>query len=107
MQNHLQGNNAYDTNKMTATAPAPPAFSCAALVPAGLRQPVAPTPLPPAEATAGVLWISLDDQTARLDQANGRTADVLGITEQCEAERVKLASPAKGGWLDWLGRLAP
>lgn len=69
--------------------PIPPAFSCAALIPAGARTPIAPTPLPPLDATAGVLWIALDDQTARLDQANGRLADVLEIQQRCEAEQAR------------------
>jgi hypothetical protein len=40
-----------------------------------------------------VLWIALDDQTARLDMANGHTADVADIMDRCEAERAK-ATPA-------------
>lgn len=59
------------------------------MIPVGDRTPVAPTPLPPLEATAGVLWIALDDQTARLDQANGRLADVLEIQQRCEAEQAR------------------
>jgi hypothetical protein len=82
--------------------PIPPAFSCAAMVPDNDRQPVAPTPLPAAEATAGALWIALDDQTARLDQANGRTADVLSITQRCENERAKATAPKARGLLGWL-----
>lgn len=85
------------------TTPIQPVFSCSALIPDSDRKPVAPTPLPPAETTAGALWIALDDQTARLDQANGRTADVLAITQQCEAERAKIATPARTGWLGRLG----
>lgn len=85
------------------TPPIPPAFSCAAMIPDSDRKPVAPTALPPAEATAGALWIALDDQTGRLDMANGRTADVLAITQQCEAERAKAAAPRPRGWLGWFG----
>jgi hypothetical protein len=66
------------------------------------RQPVPPTPLPAAEATAGALWIALDDQTARLDLANGRTADVLSIVARCEAERAKMAAPKPAGLFGWL-----
>ncbi len=83
--------------------PTPPAFSCAGLIPDRDRGPVAPTALPPAEATAGALWIALDDQTARLDLANGRTADVLAITQACEAEQAKLAMPRPKGLLAGLG----
>lgn len=71
----------------------PPAFSCAALIPDSDRKPVAPTALPPPDATAGALWIALDDQTARLDMANGHTADVASIMDRCEVERAK-ATPA-------------
>jgi hypothetical protein len=71
----------------------PTAFSCAALIPAGDRKPVAPTALPPPDTTAGALWIALDDQTARLDMANGHTADVADIMDRCEAARAK-ATPA-------------
>jgi hypothetical protein len=73
------------------------------MVPDNDRKPVAPTALPPREATAGALWVALDDQTARLDQANGRTADVLSIAERCEAERAKAQTPPRG----WLTRLWP
>ena len=80
----------------------PSAFSCLALIPQADRQPVSPTPLPALEATAGALWIALDDQTARLNLANGRAADVLSITERCEAERAKAAPPAPRGMRAWL-----
>jgi hypothetical protein len=47
--------------------------------------------------TAGGLWIALDDQTARLDMANGHTADVVAIIDNCEAQRAK-ATPAPRPW---------
>lgn len=62
---------------------------------------MAPTPLPQTDATAGALWIALDDQTARLDQANGRVEDVLEIEQRCEAEQAK-AGTGKPGLLAWL-----
>ncbi len=77
--------------------PIPIAFRCAALIPDSDRQPVAPTPLPSPEATAGALWIALDDQTARLDLANGRAADGLSILQRCEDERARAAAPAPRG----------
>jgi hypothetical protein len=80
----------------------PPAFNCSALIPASDRTAVPPTPLPGTDATAGALWIALDDQTARLDQANGRTADVLDIQQRCEAERTKAQTPARTGLFGWL-----
>jgi hypothetical protein len=78
------------------------AFSCEALIPASDRTPVAPTPLPQADASAGALWISLDDQTARLDQANGRLADVLDIQQRCEAEQAKGAAAVRPRLFGWL-----
>jgi hypothetical protein len=84
-----------------ATSPTPAAFSCAALIPDNDRQPVAPTPLPGADATAGALWIALDDQTARLDLANGRAADMLSITQRCEAERARALAPPPRGLFGW------
>ena len=58
---------------------------------------MAPTALPPAEVTAGGLWIALDDQTARLEMANGHTSDAVAIMDRCEAERLK-ATPARSFW---------
>lgn len=78
-------------------SPTPLAFSCAALIPDSDRKPVTPTALPPADATAGGLWIALDGQTARLDMANGRTADVIAIVDACETQRAK-ATPAPSFW---------
>jgi hypothetical protein len=89
---------------MHHTPPIPNVFSCLALIPDSDRKPVSPTPLPGAETTAGALWIALDDQTARLDLANGRTADVLSITERCEAERARAAAPKRPGLWGWLRR---
>jgi hypothetical protein len=72
------------------------------MVPAGDRTAVAPTPLPQTDASAGALWIALDDQTARLDQANGRLADVLDIQQRCEAEQAKAAGAGgKRGLFGW------
>ena len=82
---------------MPPTPPIPPAFSCAALIPDSDRKPVAPTPLPPPDVTAGGLWIALDGQTARLDMANGHTSDVIAIVDNCEAQRAK-ATPAPSFW---------
>jgi hypothetical protein len=76
----------------------PTVFSCAALIPDSDRQPVAPTALPPPDVAAGALWIALDQQTARLDMANGHTADVAAIMDRCEAERAKALAPPKALW---------
>ncbi|MEI9890917.1 MAG: hypothetical protein WDN45_10390 [Caulobacteraceae bacterium] len=58
---------------------------------------MAPTALPPPDVTAGGLWIALDDQTARLEMANGHTADVAAIMDRCEAMR-PTATPAPSLW---------
>ncbi len=67
--------------------PIQPAFNCSSLVPAHLAQPVASTPVPAPDVTASGLWSSLDDQTARLDQANTHGADALEIVQRCEAAK--------------------
>ena len=59
---------------------------------------MAPTALPAPDANAGALWISLDEQTARLEMANGRTADVTAIVDRCEAERAKALAAPKTLW---------
>ena len=76
----------------------PIVFNCAALIPPGDRQPTPPTALPPPDAAAGALWIALDDQTARLDLANGHAADAAAIMDRCEAERAKAFAPPKTLW---------
>lgn len=54
------------------------------------RTPVAGTPLPPITANTGTLWSALDDQTSRLDQANGRTADVIAMADSCQEHQAKV-----------------
>lgn len=86
---------------MTAT---PSAWSCAALIPPGDREPVRAVPLPVRDATAGALWMALDGQTARLDLANGRLADVEAIVDRCEANRAALTPAPRPGLFGWLKR---
>lgn len=44
-------------------------------------------------------WIAFADaQTARLDQANGRTRDSIGIVERCEARDQAAIARARGGF---------
>jgi hypothetical protein len=58
--------------------------SCAALLPAEWKQGVAGAPLPDGNSVGD--WIAFGDaQTGKLDQANGRTKDAIGIVERCEA----------------------
>lgn len=58
--------------------------SCATLLPQEWKQGVEGAPLPQGDTVAD--WeVFADAQTARLDQANGRTKDAIGIVERCEA----------------------
>lgn len=69
------------------TPPILAALDCAALIPPSYRSPVAPTPLPRLDATAGDLWSALDGQTTQLDQANGRAADLVAIADGCQSRQ--------------------
>jgi hypothetical protein len=58
--------------------------ACSALLPQEWRQGVEGAELPAGDVVAD--WIAFGDaQTGRLDQANGRTRDAIGIVERCEA----------------------
>jgi hypothetical protein len=58
--------------------------SCSTLLPGEWRQGVAGAPLPDGETVGD--WVAFADaQTGKLDQANGRTRDAIGIVERCEA----------------------
>jgi hypothetical protein len=58
--------------------------SCSALLPSEWRQGVAGAELPVGDTVAD--WeVFADAQTGKLDQANGRTVDAIGIVERCEA----------------------
>ena len=75
---------------LTACAGAPPIVTasgadCAGLVPNEWRAGVAGAPLPPDEAVVGDWIVFADEQTGRLDRANGRLADAMSIVETCEA----------------------
>lgn len=59
------------------------AIDCSKLIPDSYRQPVPPAPPLRVGSTVGDLATTLDGQTARLDQANGRTADVVKIVDVC------------------------
>jgi len=62
---------------------------------------VAPAPLP--EGVTVGDWVAFADaQTGRLDDANGRTRDAIGIVERCEARDAAAVKQARRGWL---GRL--
>ena len=80
------------------------ALDCSSVIPPSYRRPVQATPLPPADATAGGLWSALDDQTSRLDRANGRTGDVIAMADSCQAHQSKVMaalSPRRAWWRIW------
>lgn len=78
-----------------------PSSSCTTLIPNEWREGVAGAELP-TDDTAGS-WIAFGDaQTGKLDQANGRTKDTIGIIERCEARDKEAVRRAGRGWL---GRL--
>ena len=88
---------------LTGCAGAPPivttpAAACAALLPSGWKAGVAGAPLPGGD-TVGE-WIAFADaQTGKLDEANGRTRDAIGIVERCEARNADEAKRARRGWV--------
>lgn len=73
------------------------------MIPPSYRTPVAPTPLPPEDATAGDLWEAFDGQTTQLDQANGRSADLVAIADGCQARQAAVlkALLPKPWWKVW------
>lgn len=71
--------------------------SCATLIPDTWRAGVPGVPLP-SNDTIGE-WISFADATVgKLDQANGRTVDAIGIIERCEARDAKAIRKATRRW---------
>ena len=74
---------------------------CAAMLPAEWRAGVMPAPLP--EGVTVGDWVAFADaQTGKLDDANGRTRDAIGIVERCEARDNDAVKRARRSWL---GRL--
>lgn len=75
--------------------------SCATLLPPEWKQGVAGAPLPDGNTVAD--WeVFADAQTGKLDQANGRTSDAIGIVERCEARDAAAVKKATRGFF---GRL--
>ena len=71
--------------------------SCTTLLPSEWRKGVEGADLP----TAGTVgdWIAFGDvQTGKLDQANGRTVDAIGIVERCEARDKAAVTKATRGF---------
>ena len=66
--------------KVVTALPTP----CSTLIPSSWSTPVPGADLPTDQAIGS--WVSFAvQQTARLEEANGRTADTLGIVSRCEA----------------------
>lgn len=80
------------------------ALNCAAVIPPSYRQPVKPVPLLRVGALVGDVGSALDGQTAKLDQANGRTGDVIAMADSCQAhQQAVLAAlkPKRPWWKFW------
>lgn len=75
--------------------------SCSSLLPNSWREGVAPPPLPEGNEVGD--WITFGDSAiGKLDQANGRTIDVITIVERCESRDAQAVKRATRGWF---GRL--
>lgn len=88
---------------LAACAAAPPIVTassagCAGLLPVEWRAGVAAAALPEG-LTVGDWVVFGDAQTGKLDQANGRTRDAIGIVERCEARDGEAVKRARRGWL--------
>jgi hypothetical protein len=71
--------------------------SCSSLLPAEWKQGVPGADLPEGNTVGD--WIVFGDaQTARLDQANGRTKDAIGIVERCEVRDAAAVKHAQRGF---------
>ena len=71
--------------------------SCSSLLPEEWSQGVAPAPLPEGDTVGD--WVSFGDaQTGKLDQANGRTKDAIGIVSRCEDRDAKAVKRATRRW---------
>jgi hypothetical protein len=81
------------------------AIDCRAVIPPSYHKPIHGVATLRPDATAGALGDALDGQTANLDRANGRTADVIEIVEACyaRADRVaaELMKPKRPSWMFW------
>lgn len=71
--------------------------SCSSLLPPEWKQGVAGAPLPEGNTVSD--WIVFGDaQTGKLDQANGRTKDAIGIVERCESRDAAAVKKATRGF---------
>lgn len=71
--------------------------SCTTLIPVEWKQGVAGAELPSGDTVGD--WVAFADaQTGKLDQANGRTRDAIGIIERCEARDAAAVKKATSFW---------
>lgn len=71
--------------------------ACSSLLPDEWRQGVAGADLPDGDTVGD--WIAFADaQTGRLDMANGRTRDAIGIVERCEERDKQAVAKATRRW---------
>lgn len=71
--------------------------SCSSLLPTEWSQGVAGAPLPDGDTVGD--WVAFGDaQTGRLDVANGRTRDSIGIIARCEERDAKAVKKATRRW---------
>src|SRR5690242_18741090 len=71
--------------------------SCATLLPGEWKEGVAGAELPAGDTVGD--WVAFADaQTGKLDQANGRTRDAIGIVERCEARDAAAVKRATRRW---------
>lgn len=71
--------------------------SCSSLLPQSWKDGVAGAPLPDGNTVAD--WVVFSEQqTGKLDQANGRTKDAIGIVERCEARDAAAVRKATHGF---------
>lgn len=66
------------------TLVSPPAARCSSLVPEAWKKGVGAIPLP-GMTDVGEMLTAFVAQTARVEMADARTADAIGIVERCEA----------------------
>lgn len=71
--------------------------SCASLLPVEWKQGVLGAELPTGDTVGD--WVAFADaQTGKLDMANGRTRDAIGIIERCEERDAKAVKKATRKW---------
>lgn len=79
------------------------ALDCTQGIPASYRAPVTGAQLPPANGDVADLAKFADAQTDKLDQANGRTSDLIAIADTCQKrQQAVLTALAPKPWYSGL-----